>query len=39
MAERHKPTPEQRKRAIASGVLLGIFAVVTYLVSMMKMLG
>ena len=39
MAVRHKPTPEQRKRAIASGVLLGIFAVVTYLVSMMRMLG
>jgi hypothetical protein len=36
MAEGHKPTPEQKRRAVISAVVLAAVAVVIYLTYMIK---
>jgi len=36
MTERHKPTPEQRKQAIITGVVLAVLALAVYGVVVLK---
>lgn len=36
MAERHKPTPEQRRRALVSAVVLALTAVAIYATFVLK---
>ena len=37
MEQAHKPTPEQKKRALVSGVVLALTALAVYLVVVLKM--
>jgi hypothetical protein len=37
MTEGHKPTPEQRRRAVFSAVVLAVTAVTIYLTYMLKL--
>jgi len=37
MEHAHKPTPEQKRRALVSGVVLGLTALAIYLVVVLRM--
>ena len=39
MQTRHEPTPEQRRRAVVTGVVLAVVATAVYAVVMLKFAG